>query len=464
MLNYSCNYCGKEFLQKFHYDYHKRKKTHCEKYLNKKVQKIINNLNLKNIKNNKELSKLIDKYLIPQEFEKKNNAEISTPFRLRQDMLDKIPSEFWISKKKVFEPCVGKGGFIIDIIDRFMNGLKKAIPDEKLRYKTIVEECLYFSDINSTNIFICKLLIDPYNEYKLNYNENNTLKLDIKNKWNIDSFDGIIGNPPYNLTKNSRNTLWDLFVKYSIKILKNNGLLLYVHPALWRKPVSNRSKINGLFELMAKKNTIIYLEIHNTKDGIKTFKCGTRYDYYLLKKKINNNFKTKIIDEDGIKHLIDISKLNWLANKNYKLIENITNNHKKIEIIYSRSAYGNDKKWTSRNKTNKFKYPCILSTPKKGTRYMYSEHKNNGHFGIKKIIFGETSTYNSFYDNNGLYGLTDGAIDIQEDNNDIANNILKAIKSNKFIELLKSCSWSNYRIEWNMLKDLNKDFWKEFIN
>ena len=131
--------------------------------------------------------------------------------------------------------------------------------------------------------------------------------------------------------------------------------------------------------------------------------------------------------------------------------------------MYSRSAYGNDKKWTNRTKTEKFKYPCVLSTPEKRIRYMYSEHKNNGHFEIKKIIFGETSTYNSFYDDKGLYGLTDGAIAIQEDNLIVANNILTAIKSEKFTELLKSCSWSNYRIEWNMMKDLNKDFWKEFI-
>ncbi|ADO67431.1 hypothetical protein crov397 [Cafeteria roenbergensis virus] len=55
----------------------------------------------------------------------------------------------------------------------------------------------------------------------------------------------------------------------------------------------------------------------------------------------------------------------------------ITNNNEKIEIIYSRSAYGNDKKWTNRTKTGKFKYPCILSTPEKGIIYMYSDHKNN---------------------------------------------------------------------------------------
>ena len=35
-----------------------------------------------------------------------------------------------------------------------MDGLKKVIVDDKLRYKKIVEECLYFNDINPTNIFI----------------------------------------------------------------------------------------------------------------------------------------------------------------------------------------------------------------------------------------------------------------------------------------------------------------------
>ena len=128
----------------------------------KETNQIIRTVKELFMKNNKELSILIDKYLIPQELEKKSNAEVSTPFKLRQEMLDKIPVEFWTSISKVFEPCAGKGGFIVDIIDRFMHGLEEVIPDEKERYKTIIEECLYFSDINHTNIFICKLLIDPY--------------------------------------------------------------------------------------------------------------------------------------------------------------------------------------------------------------------------------------------------------------------------------------------------------------
>ena len=126
---------------------------------------------IRNKNDRKEFSKLIDKYLVPQELEKKQNAEIATPFDLRQEMLDTIPTEFWKKPHKVFEPCSGKGGFLIDIIDRFMIGLEDEEKDETLRYKLIVEKCLYFADINMTNIFICRKLLDPNDEYKLNYHQ-----------------------------------------------------------------------------------------------------------------------------------------------------------------------------------------------------------------------------------------------------------------------------------------------------
>ena len=89
------------------------------------IIKNVNELFIKNVGNLNQLSQLIDEYLIPQELEKNTNAEISTPYKLRRDMIDKVPKIFWKSIKKVFEPCAGKGGFIIDIIDKFMIGLKE---------------------------------------------------------------------------------------------------------------------------------------------------------------------------------------------------------------------------------------------------------------------------------------------------------------------------------------------------
>ncbi len=99
------------------------------------IIRTVKKLFMKNLNSSKKLSELIDKYLIPQELEKKTNAEVSTPYKLRQEMLDKIPLDFWTKKNKVFEPfptllerlfivpmkpqkpCSGKGGFVVDIID-----------------------------------------------------------------------------------------------------------------------------------------------------------------------------------------------------------------------------------------------------------------------------------------------------------------------------------------------------------
>ncbi len=35
------------------------------------------------------------------------------------------------------------------------------------------------------------------------------------------------------------------------------------------------------------KNTMIYLEIHDAKDGMNQFNCGTRHDWYVLYKNLN---------------------------------------------------------------------------------------------------------------------------------------------------------------------------------
>ena len=107
-----------------------------------------------------------------------------------------------------------------------------------------MEECIYFSEFNPTNAFICRLLLDPHNEYKLNYHIGNTLELDIKEKWNLDGFDLIIGNPPYNAPKTARETsnkkatgsvLYITFIKYTLSNLVPNGRLIFVVPRGWRR-------------------------------------------------------------------------------------------------------------------------------------------------------------------------------------------------------------------------------------
>ena len=426
----------------------------------KKLIRIIKKIFLTNIKNNTKISKLIDQYLIPQELEKKSNAEVSTPYKLRNKMLDKIPLEFWTKKRKVFEPCSGKGGFIIDIIDRFMIGLKDRYKDKKKRYKIIVEKCLYFCDINPTNIFVCKLLIDPYNEYKINYHEGNTLELDIKEKFNIDGFDAVIGNPPYNAAGNTGtgHTIWQYFTFKSLdEWLLKNGYLCYVHPAGWRKP--DNYKINNILlsDLMKKKNWMMYLEIHNTKDGMKIFNCGTRYDWYIIKICDKNN-NTEIKDENGIICNLNLKKIKFIPNFKIKQFVKLIGNY---ERCYKRCfAHSSTKKnLVSKKKDAIYKYKLVHTTPIKEIKYLYTNDNTIGYFGVKKIIFGDSGINHVIIDDSGKYGVTEHALSLKYDNINEAEKIKEFLLSEYFKNFLKAVSWSNYQIDWKIFNHLKKDFW-----
>ena len=404
------------------------------------IIRTVKELFTKNIKNSRELSNLIDKYLIPQELEKKSNAEVATPFKLRQEMLDKIPVEFWTSIKKVFEPCAGKGGFIVDIINRFMNGLKEAIPDEKERYKTIVEECLYFSDINPTNIFICKLLIDPYNEYKLNYNEGNTLELNIKEKWIIEWFDAIIGNPPYQPPSNNKKggkSIWDEFVKYSLKNLKEKGLLLYVHPALWRKPK------NKMRDIMFNKQ-IHYLSIHNDSEGLKNFGATTRYDYYLMEN-IKPYKKSSVYFEDKKTYWININNdLPFIPNFGWsvfsKIIEKLDDNG--INLIGDSDCH-TMRNYVSKTQSEEYTYKLLNSISNtKGKTYCYSSRPHKCQTN-KKVIFSNGRHIVPFYDN-GKLGVTQGGLYILVNTDENGNKMVKYLNTNIIKLVVKATKWSNF--------------------
>jgi hypothetical protein len=413
-------------------------------------------------KDRKTMSKLIEKYIITQQTEKKDYAEVPTPFNLRQDMLlqlDKI--NFWSSKQRVFEPCVGKYGFSLDIIDKFMTGLSDKIPDENERYRFIVEECLYFSDINATNIFICKLLIDPNNEYNLNYNIGDTLNLDItKNTTNwkgVDKFDAIIGNPPYNSScgnKGRGNTLWDKFVVKSINNwLKPNGYLLFVHPRGWRQYA------NKIGKLMLSKQ-IIYLNMNDVNMGKKVFKCSTDFDYYLLKN-IRPYTTTLINDYNNNEYEYDISKMKYIPNHSIDLADKHIDISNINGLIRSRSLYGTEKKWMSKTKTEEFKYPCVYTINKDNeTTLWYSNINEKGHFGIPKYIV--SNGYGHLKDINGDYGCTEWSYYIICDVDDM-DDIERCFKNKQFQKLIDSVRLTSNKYNHVILKHLKKNFWKKFL-
>ena len=427
----------------------------------------------KNINNSNELSKVIDKYLIPEELEKKNNGEVSTPFKLRQEMLSKLPLEFWKSIRKVFEPCSGKGGFLLDIIKHFMDGLKDIIPDEKVRYKTIVEDCLYFSDINSTNIFICKLLIDPHNEYKLNYNEGNTLELNIKEKWDIAGFDAIIGNPPFQavsetgVSKGGGNNLYTKFIYWANDNLINNGFILFINPPTYFGP----GRSNNKNEMSLRKNILdnYYYYCINLEECAKHFKVGSKFVYYLIQKCSNKNknvnvvckynnivYKTTLNQEllirDYLPYLLTnecLTILNKIKNNsNIKLnIFHSPDNRSDKKHILKKTKKESENEYKIRAEKNGFVYPMQATSVQ--VVYSLKKCKNQND---KKVLMSRSGYLKPFYDN-GVIGIGGDCFACLVKDESEANKIIKLLSSNLYKFYIETNKWSGFHNK-EVLQDL----------
>jgi tRNA1(Val) A37 N6-methylase TrmN6 len=412
------------------------------------------------IDNPKELLELISYCLKPKDLEKKQFGEVFTPMELVNEMLDKLPEEIWKNKNlKWLDPCCGMGNFPIAVYLRLMDSLKDIIKDAKERKKHILENMVYMSELNKKNVLICKQIFDINNEYKLNIYEGNSLEADYDKEFKIKQIDIIMGNPPYqddSGNKGKGHTLWVKFVELSLKkLLCENGYLVFVHPSLWRQPEHDMLKL-------LKTKQILYLEIHDEKDGQRTFRCSTRYDWYILH---NTNYtkNTIIKGQDKKIYEIDLRKWNFIPNYDFYKIEKLIENNNKLNIISSRSAYGHDKKWVNKINDKIYKYPVVYSVNRQNKLTLhYSSTNENGHFGIPKVIFGSGAT--GFYiDEKGEYGLTQWCIGVI-DTKDNLEKIKNTFESDKFKEIIKAISVSKAEINGKILKYFKKDFYIEFYD
>ena len=270
-------------------------------------------------------------------------------------------------------------------------------------------------------------------------------------------FDVVIGNPPYQDPKNQATPLWQKFVTKSFAITKEVGLVSLIHPCAWRKP---EHKLFDIFKI----NDLKYLEIHSQTDGNKVFGVGTRYDWYIAEK-CDNKGNTIIVDEHGKSGKFDIRDVSCIPHSDIDLFFSLLakRGEKSCHTLFSYSCYEPRKPWMSKEQTEEFKYPCVHATSAKGLKFRYSNTKDNGHFGIKKVIIGIASPEKCFFDKNGKYGMTQNAFAIKVDSDDEGNAIVKVMSSDKFRIILANTKWSSFATDESAFKYFKKDFWKEFI-
>ena len=416
------------------------------------------------------LMELVDSYLKPSNTEKKMLGEVFTSLELVEEMLDKLPVEVWSNPElKFLDPANGIGNFPVILVKKLMEGLKDWQPDSELRLKHILENQIYVCELQSKNMFIYLQLFDSENKYKLNFHRGSFLDenfKDVMKEWGVDKFDVVVGNPPYQELKTGNKksqSIWDKFVEDTFKYLRECGYICYIHPSGWRD-------IDGLFKdvqrLMIDKE-ILYLSIHNEKDGIKYFKADTRFDFYVLRnKKSNSDFITRIRCQDGSIENSNLYGMEFIPNGMFNDILNLVakKGDTKVNII-SDSSYHTQREFMSKEETTYNIHKCIY-TVKNGDipTFWYSNTNKNGHFGIPKLIWsnGRIISVGSIIDYKGEYGLTQFSYAVVDEPENLGD-IKKAFDSKKFRDMMENCSVANMSINRKIISTFKKDFWKDFI-
>lgn len=165
----------------------------------------------------------------------KGSGEVFTPFKRIEQMLNYFPDKVWSDHTKTwFDNCAGLGNFHCVVLERLMVGLKEWQPDNKKRYKHIVENQLFFIEMNSESCKLIEKYFNPNNLYRLNIKCGDSMKVSFASERNASKFFNLeytnsrplnngIMNPPY--TNN-------VYIKFLDKMWETvNEKIVSVQPA-----------------------------------------------------------------------------------------------------------------------------------------------------------------------------------------------------------------------------------------
>lgn len=350
-----------------------------------------------------------------------------TPIDCVEEMIDKVPEEFWKNKDiKILDPCCGCGNFPFVIYHKLLKYHDQS---------HILSNMLYFNDLNVDRINVMKKMFNC----NLNIFTEDFLKINIKQK-----FDFIVANPPYaklleNGKRASKNhNLIGLFIKKSLELLNPNGLLLYITPDNWMSYADRNTLICELTKLQ-----IVYLNIHIAKKYFK--KIGSSFVWYL----IENTPYYKPIEIEGIwnkkiykdrveseeRKFIPLYYNNTIQSIMHKTIDNDKVPKFIVETSSDLHKY-TKKQFISSTKDDVHKYK-LIHTPK---QVVWSSRPHKYQDGFK-VFISTTSYYGTIVDR---CGMTQSIAFIRCKNENQAKNISKVLNHPMYKFINDICRYGNF--------------------
>ena len=406
----------------------------------------------------------IDNDLTIRIAEKNKYGEVFTPYELIKELLDNLPKSLWSNPELcILDPCAGTGNFMMLVYVKLMTGLASQIPNKKKRSYHILSKMIFMIELNPRN---AKQLTSFFGE-KTNIFQGDFL--DSSRKWMTTlgkkRFDLIVGNPPFQTNKSSKyqgsvgnRTLWDKFLDFIFheQLLNSRGYLGFINPSNWRRPK------HPLYSLLTIQNQLRFLHIYGKKDGLTKLHAQTRFDLYIVQEGSSNTHKnTKIIDEKGETHFLDLKLWPFLPNFSYKNIQKIiVPKERGIHIMFDAGLY--DARKLSKKKTKKFPHPIVHNITKRGLGLKYAQEKKK-HFNVPKVLLNFNEKQYPINDFEGKYGMSQLTFGIPIKSKKQGDEIILAIESPNFQEILEATKWSSFQTDYRMFQYFDPYFYKNTL-
>ena len=258
--------------------------------------------------------------------ERKDNGIFFTPKDARKKIFDYLENNFSNQRAKlnILEPSFGSGEFLEDLYEKYPNSRIHGI-EKNVKLYTKVKETITFGADSKAGIGDNTLGVGAVGDSFLISPSMPTAKLvnqDFLEYKSETTFDLIIGNPPYFVTKikepkcmTGRGNIFVLFLyKCLTEHLKTNGVLAFVLPT----SLYNCSYYAPCRNYIAKNTTILHVEDYN---DIKYCDTSQKTMFLILQKEKPKSSATRRSEGDD-NFLFKIGKHLYI-NPNYKELREI---------------------------------------------------------------------------------------------------------------------------------------------
>ena len=121
-----------------------------------------------------------------------------------------------------------------------------------------------------------------------------------------------------------------------------------------------------------------------------------------------------------------------------------------------------DARKLSKKKTKKFPHPIVHNITKRGLGLKYAQEKKK-HFNVPKVLLNFNEKQYPINDFEGKYGMSQLTFGIPIKSKKQGDEIILAIESPNFQEILEATKWSSFQTDYRMFQYFDPYFYKNTL-